>query len=143
MKQKALYPFGYGLSYTTFEISDASVKGSIDEGVICEATIANTGNLTGAQTVQVYVKAPLESGPNAQLRGLRKIRLQPGESAKVSISLAKDAFGVYNEEGRKVLLPGAYEIYVGMSQPDERSVALLKTAPELFTIRRDGAECEI
>ena len=157
MTQPALYPFGYGLSYTTWELSDVRVeamagenssgsatgKVSPDDGVVCRAVLTNTGNTAGAQTVQVYVKTPLESGPNAQLKGLRKIRLLPGESAEVTISLAKEAFGVYNERGVRVLLPGEYRIYIGMSQPDARSVELLGVAPSEITIVREGAETVI
>ena len=137
MKQPALYPFGYGLSYTTWSLTDVSAEGSVDEGVVCRAKLTNTGSLPGAQTVQVYVKAPLEGGPNAQLKGLRKVRLQPGESEEVTISLAKEAFGVYNENGLRVLPAGEYEIYIGMSQPDARSAELLGVSPEKIVLKRE------
>ena len=137
MKQPALYPFGYGLSYTTWSLTDVSAEGSVDEGVVCRAKLTNTGSQPGAQTVQVYVKAPLEGGPNAQLKGLRKVRLQPGESEEVTISLAKEAFGVYNENGLRVLPAGEYEIYIGMSQPDARSAELLGVSPEKIVLKRE------
>ena len=143
MKQPALYPFGYGLSYTTWSLSDVKTEGSVDTGVVCRAVLTNTGKMAGAQTVQVYVKAPLEDGPNAQLKGLRKVRLQPGESAEVTISLDKEAFGVYNNSGVRVLLPGEYRIYIGISQPDGRSADLLGAAPEEIRLIREGAETVI
>ncbi|MBR4813227.1 MAG: glycoside hydrolase family 3 C-terminal domain-containing protein [Lachnospiraceae bacterium] len=140
MKQAALYPFGYGLSYTTWSLTDARAEGSVDDGVVCKVTVTNTGSMAGAQTVQVYVKAPLEDGPNAQLKGLCKVRLQPGESKDVTIPLAKQAFGVYNDCGLRVLLSGEYRIYIGMSQPDARSAELLGVAPQEITLVREGGE---
>lgn len=136
MERPALYPFGYGLSYTSFAMKDASVEGAIgeDTAVTCKVTVANTGSMTGAQTVQVYVKSPMEGAPNAQLKGLRKVTLAPGQEKNVEIMLDYKSFAVYNEEGKRVLAPGTYEIYVGASQPDERSVALLGEAPVRFTL---------
>lgn len=143
MEQPALYPFGYGLSYTTWACEDVSVTGDVAEGVTCSMRLSNTGTVAGAQTVQVYVKAPLAGGPNAQLKGLGKVRLQSGESKQVSISLAKEAFAVYNDKGRFVLLPGEYKVYVGISQPDARSAELLGVKPKEFTLRYDGEELTI
>nr|ADX05682.1 putative carbohydrate-active enzyme [uncultured organism] len=143
MKQPALYPFGYGLSYTSWELTNTTAEGSVDDGVVCRAVLRNTGAMAGAQTVQVYVKAPLATGPNAQLKGLRKIRLQPGESAEVAISLDKEAFGVYNEKGLRVLLPGEYKIYIGMSQPDARSAELLGVSPSEISLLREGGEIAV
>ncbi len=136
MEKPALYPFGYGLSYTSFAMKNVSAEGTIGEDttVVCKVTVENTGSVTGAQTVQVYVKSPMEGAPNAQLKGLRKVTLAPGEEKNVEITLDYKSFAVYNEEGKRVLAPGTYEIYVGASQPDERSVALLGEAPARFTL---------
>ena len=143
MKQPALYPFGYGLSYTTFELSDASVTGEVGGEITCRAVISNTGDREGAQTLQVYVKTPLAGGPNAQLKGLCKVTVAPKNREEAVISLAPEALGVYNEKGRRVLVPGEYEIFVGMSQPDARSCELLGTSPKRFVLTYRGKEREI
>ena len=143
MKNEALYPFGYGLSYSEILPLQASVTGSVSEGVTCSATLMNIGSFDGAQTVQVYVKSPLAGAPNAQLKGLKKVYTERAKQVEVSISLAPEAFGVYNENGERVLVPGEYEVYVGISQPDARSCKLLGVAPKRFVLRYDGAECEI
>ncbi len=143
MTQKALYPFGFGLSYTAFEMSNADFSGTVENGAEISVTLRNTGSCSGAETVQVYVKSPMEGAPNAQLKGLRKVRLAPGEETTVKISLAKDAFGVYNKEGKKVLVPGEYKVFVGTSQPDARSEELLGTKPLAFSVGYAGVMTEI
>ncbi len=132
MKNKALYPFGYGLSYTNFEVSDAKADSNeIKNGskINVNVNIKNTGDIFGEQTVQVYVKRMRDDAPNCQLKGLKKIGLNPGESKSLSFELTDDAFGLYNDEGNKILEKGDYKVFVGMSQPDERSVELMGVAP--------------
>lgn len=132
MKQKALYPFGYGLSYTTFALTDAVVSQELVEkggGVTVETYISNTGAMEGAETVQVYVKALREGTPNAQLKGLKKVALKPGEQKKVVLTLRDRDFALRDEKGSLVLLKGTYEIYVGTNQPDERSRELTGRKP--------------
>ena len=127
MKQEALYPFGFGLSYTSFEMkgTEADSDRITEKGeVTIRTSIKNTGVMEGAETVQVYVKALREGTPNAQLKGLKKVRLQPGEEKQVEITLRSQAFGLYNEEGEFWVEKGEYAVYVGMQQPDTRSEAL-------------------
>ena len=137
MENEAMYPFGFGLSYTTFELSDVSLSkeeldpgtdtadgGKSDAGITVTATLTNTGNMDGAQTVQVYVKVDREGTPNAQLKGLKKVWLSRGESKKVSIPLTADAFGLFDDTGKKLLTEGRCLVYVGTCQPDQRSAAL-------------------
>ena len=143
MTQPALYPFGYGLSYTTFELADASVTGEVGGEITCRAVLENTGDRAGTQTVQVYVKSPLAGGPNAQLKGLCKVAIEPKNREEAVISLAPEALGVYNKSGKRVLVPGEYEIFVGMSQPDARSCELLGTSPKRFVLTYRGKEREI
>ena len=132
MENEALYPFGYGLSYSDYEISDVSAdsdKISVDTNITVNASITNRGERAGAETVQVYVKYIGEDVPNCQLKGLKKVMLNPGETKTVSFTLTPDSFGLYNEEGVKILNSGDYEIYVGTSQPDARSIALTGKTP--------------
>ncbi|MBO4696612.1 MAG: glycoside hydrolase family 3 C-terminal domain-containing protein [Lachnospiraceae bacterium] len=138
MTNEALYPFGYGLSYTDFAFTDAVIIGSAEDGAEVSVTVTNQGTMDGAETVQVYVKSPMAGAPNAQLKGLRKVRLKAGESKRVTLYLPSKAFGVYNENAERVIVKGQYEVYVGSSAPDKRSVALMKKAPACLTIRYDG-----
>ena len=133
MQSEALYPFGYGLSYTDFRYSD--VKLSTDEigeaGAVITATVTNTGKMAGGETVQVYIKVCREGTPNAQLKGIKKLFLQPGESQEVAIALPREAFGVYDEAG-KLQISGRAEVYIGGQAPDSRSARLTgKTVTKL------------
>ncbi len=138
MKQEALYPFGYGLSYTSFELSEVSVDGEElvpGKEVHCSARIENTGMLPGAETIQIYIKAKQEGAPNWQLKGLRKIYLEPGESKTIQMTLRNEEFGLYDHDGRLVLHEGEYELYIGSSQPDTRSIKLTGKKPHCIIMR--------
>lgn len=127
MEQKALYPFGYGLSYTDFGVEEATVSGdTIEKGekLSVEAVLVNRGQMAGAETLQVYIKAKRPGTPNAQLKALKKEELQPGESKRIRLELSDRSFGLRDENGDLVLEEGTYEIYVGTQQPDERSSEL-------------------
>ena len=137
MENDALYPFGYGLSYTSFAQKETALDTqSIEEGGTVTVTVAvqNTGAMAGGQTLQVYVKALRENTPNAQLKGLQKVYLQPGEEKTVRIALPETAFGLYNEEGECMLEAGDYAVYAGMQQPDERSAVLTGQRPVCLTV---------
>lgn len=137
MEQEALYPFGYGLSYTEFQCSNTEISSNRiapGEHLIIRTEIQNTGNMQGGQTVQIYVKALRDGTPNAQLKGLRKVYLQPGETQTLELELMDRAFALYDENANLVLGEGEYEISVGMQQPDSQSAKLLGTAPEKLTV---------
>ncbi len=127
MKQEALYPFGFGLSYTSFEMKGTeadSDRVTAKGEVTIRTSIKNTGVMESGETIQVYVKALREGTPNAQLKGLKKVHLQPGEEKQVEITLRSQAFGLYNVEGEFLVEKGEYAVYVGMQQPDARSATL-------------------
>lgn len=126
MQQEALYPFGYGLSYTRYEFTDvkADTEKVGEEGITISANIKNTGSVAGAETVQVYVKVVKENTPNAQLKGLKKVALLPGEEKTVQIHLPKEAFGLFDEEGKWQMQKGEVKVYVGNHAPDRRSEEL-------------------
>lgn len=137
MENDALYPFGYGLSYTSFAQKETALDTrTIEEGgtVTVTAAVQNTGAMAGGQTLQVYVKALRENTPNAQLKGLQKVYLQPGEEKTVRIALPETAFGLCNEEGECMLEAGDYAVYAGMQQPDERSAVLTGQRPVCLTV---------
>lgn len=142
MQTEALYPFGYGLSYTRFGIGpvklDTEAVGA--DGIHLAMTIRNIGEVAGAEVVQVYVKAEREGTPHAQLKAFRKVRLAAGEEQTVKLHLPAEAFALYDEEGKRILGKGGYIIYVGASQPDERSCTLTGQRP---TAIRVMAETEL
>lgn len=126
MQNEALYPFGYGLSYTDFEFKDISVSSKElgRSGIYLKGTVTNIGQYTGSEAVQVYLKALQEDTPNGQLKALKKINLKPGESQVVEFHLKLEDFGLYNEDAQKNVEKGAYRISFGGSQPESRSEAL-------------------
>ncbi len=136
MQTEALYPFGYGLSYTSFAYSDVKAdKNTLDaDGITVTATVTNTGKMDGAETVQVYVKVNRENTPNAQLKGLKKVTLAAGESKTVSIKLPVEAFALFDEEGVLRLTEGDTTVFVGGHAPDARSNALTGTKDTEFKI---------
>jgi beta-glucosidase len=131
MKQEALYPFGYGLSYTEFEFSNLSSSTDIisDEGLELTVSVKNAGAYAGRETVQVYVKANFEDTPNAQLKAFTKVALVPGEEKQVTLKLPKEAFALFDENGVQKITEGSYTVYVGGSQPDSRSIRLTGKKP--------------
>lgn len=143
MKQQALYPFGYGLSYTDFKVSNISFSTTEidnDISIFCDMLVENIGSMPGAETLQVYVKAPKEDAPNAQLKALVKVYLEMGESKRVRLTLLPEDFGLYDETGCLKLCRGEYKVYVGTSQPDSRSRCLLGREPECFILYSDREE---
>ena len=136
MKEEPLYPFGYGLSYTTFEVSGAEVseEAITPRGMEVRCRVKNTGAYASSATIQIYVKANRDGTPNAQLKGLRKVALAPGEAADVTIPLSAAAFSLCGQDGSRSVEAGSYSVYVGLSQPDARSRELLGCAPERIDV---------
>lgn len=136
MKGEALYPFGYGLSYTEFTYTSVRTSSDIiqTEGITVRAVITNTGNRDGIETVQIYIKADRDNTPNAQLKGIRKVPLQAGESREIAVRLPLDAFALYDEQGVNRIERGRYRIYIGGTQPDSRSWKLTGKKPEALTV---------
>ena len=136
-------PVGYGLSYTSFALSDAvaSCDAVTEQGMDITCRIKNTGAMAGAETVQVYVQALPEKEvanlPNHQLKGLAKVFLEPGEEKTVTVKLPAAAFGLYDEESRCVIHKGQFKIHVGTHGPDSRSCALCGTGVDTLTLTAD------
>jgi len=123
-KIKPLFPFGYGLSYTTFEYSNLNLAPAQDASrlpVTVEFELANTGSCAGAEVAQVYVQeaSPSLPRPLKELKGFKKVFLQPGEKQKISIVLDRNAFAHYDPDKKGwVADKGAYKILVGSSSRD-------------------------
>ena len=137
MEQEALFPFGYGLSYTDFEISNVKLSTDVvtKEGIRVEADISNVGEYDSAQTLQVYVSTGLKDAPKVQLKGLKKVAVKKNETKHVEITLTDKAFALYNEDGEMVLTKGSCKVYVGSSQPDARSRKLTGNSPVEFEVK--------
>jgi len=127
-----LFPFGHGLSYTTFEYSDLMVnkKGGEDLEVEVQVAIKNTGTVPGKEVGQIYVSDLISSLPRPpkELKAFAKVDLRPGESKVVRFSLNQRAFAFFNpQKGAWVVEPGEFEIFAGSSSRDIR----LKTRVQL------------
>ncbi len=121
-KGKPLYPFGYGLSYTTFKYSDLTLpKTTVNAGdpVDADVTVTNTGKVAGDEVVQLYLNFPPVAGaPNIALRGFQRIHLAPGASQKVHFELENRDLGMVTADGHPIIAGGEYTISIGGGQPD-------------------------
>lgn len=129
-----LFPFGFGMSYTTFAYSD--LKADDRQATF---TITNTGSMDGAEAAQLYVHAknPSVYRPDKELKGFTKVFLKAGESKTVSIALDDKAFRYWNSvSGRFEIDPGEYEIMIGAS------VADIRLTQNLFVKGTDAPPCE-
>ncbi len=154
-KDKPLYPFGFGLSYSATEYSDLDF--SEDGDVKCTIKVKNTGTYRTGETVQAYIsnipEDKLNNGlnsdisnlsevlipdnqPKYNLCGFEKIYLEPGEEKKVEITIPDSCFETVLEDGRRLVLRGNYRIYVGGQQPDERSTELYGRSCDSFEVTK-------
>jgi beta-glucosidase len=117
-----LFPFGFGLSYTSFRFDNLSVtpEATPSGRVTVGADVTNTGGRAGADVAQVYVSAPASAGePPRQLKGFKKVFLKPGERQHVTFTLDERAFSVWNTTTHAwTLVPGTHGISVGDSSRD-------------------------
>ncbi|TKK65998.1 beta-glucosidase BglX [Ilyomonas limi] len=121
-----LYPFGYGLSYTTFSYSDVSLDSNTISGnqtLKATVTVTNTGAVAGEETVQLYIGDPVASvtQPVKKLKGFQKIMLQPGESKQVIFNITSDDLKFYNSDLKYVFEPGTFIIHIGPNSRDVKS----------------------
>ena len=119
--QEPLYPFGYGLSYTTFKYSDLSLPETTVAGekVSIRATVTNTGKVAGDEVVELYLTDEKASTPRPirQLEGFSRVSLKPGESKVVELVLEPRQFSIINNKNKRVIEPGYFIISVGGKQP--------------------------
>ncbi len=115
-----LFPFGYGLSYTTFEYSNMEVDSSDQNAIKVSASIKNTGTVVGEEVVQLYLKDKVASvtRPVKELKGFKKISLGPGESQKVEFVLGDDALGFFDHNYQFVVEPGEFQVMIGTNSQE-------------------------
>ena len=118
-KQTPLFPFGFGISYTTFDYSQLHVARNKDSFQL-QVTVKNTGNLAGSEVIEVYLTdPPAAHEPPYQLKGFSKVRLQPGESKTVEIAIPVSALAAWNDASHHwETSGGVYRFSVGRSSRD-------------------------
>ena len=122
MSAQPLYPFGFGLSYTTFEYSGLTVKKHNDGGCDVSFTVTNTGTRQGDEVTQLYMRHRNASvvQPERQLKAFQRITLEPGESRQVTLLLDREAFAIVDGNMNWVVEPGTVDIMIGASSTDIR-----------------------
>lgn len=121
-----LYPFGYGLSYTTFAYSDITLDRtslSMNGSVTAKVTLTNTGNRDGAEVVQLYIRDVVGSStrPVKELKGFQKVFLKAGESREVSFKITPDLLKYYNYDLQYVAEPGTFDVMIGTDSRDVKT----------------------
>ena len=114
-----LYPFGYGLSYTTFSVSDVTMSSATlprDGSVTASVQVTNTGKREGATVIQLYLQdvTASMSRPVKMLRGFKKVNLKPGETQTVSFPIDVDALKFWNQQMKYVAEPGKFNVFIGV-----------------------------
>jgi beta-glucosidase len=119
-----LYPFGYGLSFTTFAYANAradKVAGSSTE-VTLSVDVSNTGGKAGDEVVQVYLTHPgVPGAPLRALKGFRRIHLEPGQKQTVQFTLRDRDLSIVDESGQRRIVPGNVQVWIGGGQPAGRT----------------------
>ncbi len=118
-----LFPFGHGLSYTSFEYKDLEIspgKGTLGETIEISFTLKNTGDFAGEEVVQLYIHDPFASSPrpSKELKGYHRLGLAPGESKRVTFQMKVDQCAFYNRDLNLVLEAGTIKVMVGSSSED-------------------------
>jgi beta-glucosidase len=121
----ALFPFGHGLSYTTFEYSDLKISQKqipINGSVSVSVTIKNTGKVVGEEVAQLYLRDVIASitTPVKSLKGFKRISLKPGESGIVQFKIDNKELTLWNRQMKQVVEPGEFKVMVGSSSEDIR-----------------------
>ncbi len=144
---KALFPFGFGLSYTTFSYSNLRVTPAVatdTEDISVEVTVKNTGNVPGKEVVQLYVREeqPRVVRPEKELKGFAKVALEPGEEKRVNFRLQARDFAYYDVMQRGwIVIPGNFAILVGASSRDLRLAQTIEVhakEPNPLPLTRDS-----
>src|SRR2546425_2599688 len=122
-----LFPFGYGLSYTQFRLSNEQLSATRirpDSRLTVSVEIENTGKRVGDEVVQLYIRdvAASLTRPVKELKGFQRVTLRPSEKRRVEFTLTPEHLGFYNREMRFVVEPGEFKVMVGTSSADEHEL---------------------
>jgi len=128
---KPLFPFGYGLSYTSFEYHDLKIdKPEIKSGenTIARFKLVNTGNYDGDEVVQLYIRDLYSSvaRPVIELKGFKRIHLKKGETKEVEFEITPDLLVMFDEHMKRIVEPGKFRIMIGASSNDIRLRTVLE-----------------
>ena len=128
LRNDPLYPFGYGLTYTTFDYSGVALSSnamSTDGSVEASVMVTNTGKKDGDEIVQLYIhdQAASVARPVKELKGFQRVHLKAGETRKVTFLITREQLEYYNAEGQRVLEPGTFDVMIGS---DSRRVSSVK-----------------
>lgn len=123
-----LYPFGYGLSYTTFAYSDITLSKTVlkaNEKLIATVSVTNTGTRSDKETMQMYIRDLVGSitRPVKELKGFQQITLQPGETKKVSFTISVDDLKFYNGNLKYCYEPGGFKVFIGSNSEDVKEAS--------------------
>jgi beta-glucosidase len=129
---KPLYPFGFGLSYTTFDISAPRLKKATirpNEATQVEVDVTNTGTVAGDEVVQVYIRDDISSvtRPVLELKAFRRVTLQPGEKKTLTFDIRPSDLWFYNVDMKRVVEPGSFTIHAGPDSVRLKSAKLMVT----------------
>ncbi|HUY94313.1 MAG TPA: glycoside hydrolase family 3 C-terminal domain-containing protein [Terracidiphilus sp.] len=134
MTEKPLYPFGYGLSYTTFSYSEIRLAGNsvkAGDSVHLQAQVKNTGSAAGDEVAELYLVQPQTAvSPRIVLAGFKRVHLEAGKSAEVDFTLDPRTMSEADADGNHVILPGEYKVYLGGAQPGGEA----QSATAIFTV---------
>jgi beta-glucosidase len=127
---KPLYPFGFGLSYTTFAISEprlAKATIGVNESTKVEVDVTNTGKRAGDEVVQIYIRDDVSSvtRPVLELKAFKRVTLQPGEKRTLSFDIKPSDLWFYNTEMQRVVEPGSFTIHAGPDSANLKSIKLM------------------
>ncbi len=122
MKKEPQYPFGFGLTYTSFKYD----KLEIDSKYQTSVKVTNTGNIDAEEVVQLYISSPLagEKDPIYDLKAFKRVFIKAGETKNVAFDLSKDTFNQFSDNGEEVIRKGEYTVYVNGTLPSQRSLDL-------------------
>jgi beta-glucosidase len=145
-----LFPFGFGLSYTRFEYANLALSrrqavADADLEIRVSVEVSNTGSAASDEVVELYVEHLNRSValPHHELRGYRRLHLAAGASTRVELTLDAKALSLIDDSGARVLEPGRSRIFIGGSQPDARSTALLGRAPLVAELELTGTPLQL
>ena len=142
-QQEPLYPFGFGLAYTTFDYGDVQISPKAvhpEQNVTVQVTVTNSGNTPGQEVVQMYltdVEASVQT-PRWSLQGFQRINLQPGQGRSVTFTVTPEMMEIVDQAGHRKLEPGAFRVTVGGASPGQRSQDLGAPAPVTATFDLAG-----